>query len=514
MKKKSENFRSQKKTIAFEFVGGNILNLTSSNQERMLQKRNWFVRWISSCGLYQKQIEMTNKIRLFKKQTEVRDILFDQANPVLELLIGGGAGGSKTFTGCLRLVTMCLNFPWTRRALWRSKMKTLKMTSLKTLTKLLKNDFWLIEWKQYKISGANDPQSPNTLKFWNWSEIILIDLKYYPSLDPDFDDLWSLELTGGFIDEAVQISHKAYQVFSSRIGRRKNNEYWLKPMLLMSCNPWKNWVYQDFYKPQKAWTIEKHKKFIQILATDNPYCPEWYIEKLSLMPDWPMKQRLYFGNWEYDDDTNKIYAFRDIQSIFTNPWQTGEKYIIADVAWTWNDDTIVTVRDWRKIIEYIIENKSTPETVKALMTRKQVEYSVKTSNMLYDWTWLWRGLRGLGCEIFQGASSPIEDKDSTEQEKEVLKKTYKNLRSQCFFMLAKWIKDWSLSIVCDDGDVKTRIVEELDVIQQRNIEKDWPLQIIPKEEIKKIIWHSPDFADVISMRVYFELIERNEPNFY
>ena len=227
-----------------------------------------------------------------------------------------------------------------------------------------------------------------------------------------------------------------------------------------------------------------------------------------------MKQRLYFGNWEYDDDTNKIYAFRDIQSIFTNPWQTGEKYIIADVAWTWNDDTIVTVRDLRKIIEYIIENKSTPETVKALMTRKQVEYSVKTSNMLYDWTWLWRGLRGLGCEIFQGASSPIEDKDSTEQEKEVLKKTYKNLRSQCFFMLAKWIKDWSLSIVCDDGDVKTRIVEELDVIQQRNIEKDWPLQIIPKEEIKKIIWHSPDFADVISMRVYFELIERNEPNFY
>lgn len=480
----------------------------------MQQKKNWFVgRWTSR-RLYQKEIEMTKQIKLFRKQTEIRDILFDQSNPVLELLIGGGAGGSKTFTGCLRLATMCLNFPWTRRALGRSKMTTLKATSLRTLTQLLKNDFWLIEWKHFKISGANDPQSPNTVKFWNWSEIMLKDLKYYPSMDPDFDDLWSLEITGGFIDEAVQITHKAYQVFSSRIWRRKNEQYGLKPMLLMSCNPWKNWVYQDFYKPQKAGTIEPHKKFIQILAKDNPYCPKWYIEKLSLMPDWPMKQRLYFWNWEYDDDTNKIYAFRDIQSIFTNPWQTGEKYIIADVAWTWNDDTIVTVRDWRKIIEYIIENKSTPETVKALMTRKQVEYSVKTSNMLYDWTWLWRGLRGLGCEIFQGASSPIEDKDSTEQEKEVLKKTYKNLRSQCFFMLAKWIKDWSLSIVCDDGDVKTRIVEELDVIQQRNIEKDWPLQIIPKEEIKKIIWHSPDFADVISMRVYFELIERNEPNFY
>jgi hypothetical protein len=62
--------------------------------------------------------------------------------------------------------------------------------------------------------------------------------------------------------------------------------------------------------------------------------------------------------------------------------------------------------------------------------------------------------------------------------------------------------------------LKTRILEELDVIQARKIEKDWPLQIIPKDEIKKLIWRSPDCADAISMRVYFELIEREEPNFY
>ena len=480
----------------------------------MLQNENWFVRWKSSFRLYQNKIEMTNQIKLFRKQTEVRDILFDQKNPVIELLIGGGAWWSKTFTGCLRLVTMCLNYPWTRRALWRSKMKTLKMTSLKTLTKLLKNDFWLIEWKQYKISGANDPQSPNTLKFWNGSEIILIDLKYYPSLDPDFDDLWSLELTGWFIDEAVQITHKAYQVFSSRIWRRKNQELWLKPMLLLSCNPWKNRVYQDFYKPQKAGTIEPHKKFIQILATDNPYCPKWYIEKLSLMPDWPMKQRLYFWNWEYDDDANKVYSYRDLQSIFTNQGQTGEKYIITDVAWTGKDDTIVTVRDWRKIIDIVIENKSTPESVKHIMKQKQIEYNVKIKNMVYDGSWLWRWLSGLWCEIFQWWSKPIPTKDATEQEKEWLNKTYLNLRSQCFFMLAKRIKDGSLSIPNISEDLQTRILEELDVIQAWKIEKDWPLQIIPKEEIKKIIWRSPDFADVISMRVYFELIERNEPNFY
>ena len=457
---------------------------------------------------------MTNQIKLFWKQTKVRDILTDQKNPILELLIGGGAWWSKTFTGCLRLVTMCLNYPWTRWWLWRSKMKTLKMTSLKTMTKLLTNQFWLVEWKDFKVTWSNDPQTPNTVKFRNGSEIILLDLKYYPSQDPDFDDLWSLELTGWFIDEAVQIIGKAYQVFSSRIGRRKNDEYGLKPMLLMSCNPWKNRVYQDFYKPQKAWTIEPHKKFIQILATDNPYCPADYIQKLSLMPDWPMKQRLYFGNWEYDDDTNKVYSYRDLQSIFTNVWTTGEKYIITDVAGAWKDDTIVTVRDWRKIIDRVIENKSTPETVKHIMQQKQIEFNVKLKNMVYDGSWLWRWLSGLGCEIFQWWSKPIAMKDATDQEKEWLNKTYLNLRSQCFFMLAKWIKDGSLSIPNLPEDLQTRILEELDVIQAWKIEKDWPLQIIPKEEIRKILWRSPDFADVISMRVYFELIEKNDPMFY
>ena len=455
-----------------------------------------------------------NKIFLFPKQTEVRDILTDQENPILELLIWWGAWGSKTSTWAMRLATMSLNYPWTRRGLWRSKMKTLRNTSLKTMTTILKKYFWFTEWKQYKITWSNDPQSPNTLKFFNGSEILLIDLKYYPSLDPDFDDLWSLELTWWFIDEAVQITEKAYQVFSSRIWRRRNEELGLKPMLLLSCNPWKNRVYQQFYKPQKNGTIEPHKKFIQILAQDNPYIPQDYLKKLSLMPDWPLKQRLFYWNREYDDDENKVYSYRDLQSIFTNEGMWWEKYIICDVAWTWKDDTIITTRDWRRVIDLIIENKSTPESVKHLMMKKQSEYNVKLKNMIYDGSWLWRGLSWLGCEIFQGASKPIAWKESTEQEKEWLNKTYLNLRSQCFFMLARRIKDGSLSIKNIDDDLKTRILEELDVIQARKIEKDWPLQIIPKDEIRKILWRSPDIADVISMRVYFELIEREEPNFY
>ena len=89
------------------------------------------VKWIDLSDESQVSVYIKNKvkwqiqIKLFRKQTEVRDILLDQENPVIELLIGGGAWWSKTFT-MSSLVTMCLNYPWTRRALWRSKWKRWK----------------------------------------------------------------------------------------------------------------------------------------------------------------------------------------------------------------------------------------------------------------------------------------------------------------------------------------------------------------------------------------------------
>lgn len=69
----------------------------------------------------------------------------------------------------------------------------------------------------------------------------------------------------------------------------------------MSCNPAKNRVYKEFYRKKKNNMIEPHKEFIPILARNNPYIAKAYLDKLSRMPPGPMKERLYFGNREYDD---------------------------------------------------------------------------------------------------------------------------------------------------------------------------------------------------------------------
>jgi hypothetical protein len=73
-----------------------------------------------------------------------------------------------------------------------------------------------------------------------------------------------------------------------------------------------------------------------------------------------------------------------LQSIFTNEGLKGEKYIIADVAGAGRDETIVTVREGRKIVDKVVEAKSTPESIKTIMIQKANEHIVKRQNMLYD----------------------------------------------------------------------------------------------------------------------------------
>ena len=92
------------------------------------------------------------------------------------------------------------------------------------------------------------------IDFDNGAKVILKDLFLYPS-DPNFDSLGSLEITGAFIDDCNQIVYKAWQIVTSRC-RFKLNEFGIIPKVLGSCNPSKNWTYQNFYKPDRDKDLE------------------------------------------------------------------------------------------------------------------------------------------------------------------------------------------------------------------------------------------------------------------
>ena len=78
-------------------------------------------------------------------------------------------------------------------------------------------------------------------------------------------------------------------------------------------------------------------------------------------------------------------------------------------------------------------------------------------------------------------------------------------------MLADKINDRGIAITAEiKEDYREFIMEELEQIKAKDVEKDAPLQIIPKDEVKEILNHSPDFSDTMVMRMYFVLDKKRK----
>jgi hypothetical protein len=367
----------------------------------------------------------------------------------------------------------------------RAKLKALKETTLNTFFELSSN------------LGITDQFTYNAqanIIYWdNGSEILLKDLFLYPS-DPNFDSLGSLEITGAFIDECNQIVYKAWQIVTSRC-RYKLNEFDLIPKVLGSCNPSKNWTYKEFYKRDRDNSLPNTKKFIQALPTDNPHLPKSYLESL-LSLDKNSKQRLYFGNWEYDDDPSTLI---DIDSIsdYWNPNHLkgeGNMYMTIDVARKGKDKTVFRVwHGWLVVYRYEIA-KSGLDVVVRKAKELQLKYKVSNSNTIADEDGVGGGVIDfLNCKGFVNGSRALNDEN------------YNNLKSQCGYKMAQKIVNREVGEICDNAEVKSITSEEMEQVKQKDIDKDGKVALIGKDIVKQMIGRSPDEWDSIMMRYYFEL---------
>ena len=425
-------------------------------------------------------------MRLLIKQEHAVYYLKD--NVTKEILYGGAAGGGKSALGVLWLIEQCQAYPGTRWLMGRSKLKTLKETTLNTffeLTSIL------------KLSTSYNYNSQTGVITWtNGSEILLKDLYSYPA-DPNFDSLGSLEITGAFIDECNQISFKAWQIVTSRI-RYKLNEYNLTPKILGTCNPAKNWTYSKFYIPTAAGTIKETRKFIQSLPTDNPNLPPSYLDSLLAL-DENSKQRLYYGNWEFDNDPARLIDFDKIQNIFTNDFvDSGDMYISADIARYGSDKMVILVWSGFRVIEIFTLDKSsiteTAEAIKSLMNK----HRVPLSNVVADEDGVGGGVVDIvRCKGFVNNSKALKEENNNVE--------YQNLKTQCYYKLAELIQSNKLFIDCNNADVQDIICKELEQVKRDKIDQDGKLRILPKEKVKELIGHSPDYSDALAMRFYFDL---------
>lgn len=403
-----------------------------------------------------------------------------------ELIYGGAAGGGKSALGVLWLIEQCQTYPGTRWLMGRSKLKALKETTL--------NSFFELATK-LKITSQFNYNAQSGIIYWvNGSEILLKDLYLYPA-DPNFDSLGSLEITGAFIDECNQITYKAWQIVKSRI-RYKIKELGITPKMLGTCNPAKNWVYSQFYLKDKNGSINNDKKFIQALPKDNPHLPQSYLDSLLSLDD-NSKQRLYFGNWEYDNDPAKLIDFEKIQNIFTNDFiEGGEKYISADIARYGSDKMVIMVWSGFKVIEvFTLAKSSITETAQAIRDLSS-KHSVPLTNIIADEDGVGGGVVDIiGCKGFVNNSKPLPVEGQIVQ--------YQNLKTQCYFKLADMIQSSLVYVNCKDGAIIDEMTKELEQVKRDKIDEDGKLKILPKEKVKELIGRSPDYSDALMMRMYF-----------
>lgn len=428
---------------------------------------------------------MEININLTNKQNIALDKLNDSITT--EVLFGGSAGGGKSYFGCIWLIMNCITYPGTRWLMGRSKLKALKQTTLNTFFEICSNI--KLNENHYTYN-----QQSGEIVFYNGSTIILKDLFLYPS-DPNFDSLGSLEITGGFIDEVNQITEKAKNIVASRI-RYKLNEYNLIPKLFMSCNPAKNWVYDQFYKKNKDNKLEEYKSFIPALVTDNPNISPHYITQLNKL-DEVSKKRLLYGEWEYDDD-NSLINYDNIIDIFKDYSYIpiGNKfYISCDVARKGKDKAVILVWNDMSIIELHEMNISLINEIVSLINTLKNKWSISNRSIVVDGD----GVGGGVVDYLPGCIDFINNSKALNNE------NYQNLKTQCYYKLSELINNGSVSIFNSTLEQKECIIQELLLLKRKNVDKDGKLQIISKEEIKNLIGRSPDYSDAIMMRMQFTL---------
>lgn len=414
-----------------------------------------------------------------------------------EILYGGAAGGGKSALGCLWLIEMCQKYPGTRWLMGRSKLKNLKETTLNTFFELTSA---IGLSKQFSYNAQD-----YTITWYNGSQILLKDLFLYPS-DPNFDRLGSLEITGAFIDECNQVAYMAWQVVKSRI-RYKLTEYSLTPKLLGSCNPAKNWVYKEFYKPSRDKEMKPYRKFIQALPTDNPHLPPAYLQSL-LRLDKNSRERLYFGNWEYDDDPATLidqdsisdYFVKNLSECHVKP--EGQKYMTIDVARKGKDKTVFRVwYGWLCVDRHELAKCGLDEVV--IKGRElQRKHNIAISNVIADEDGVGGGVVDfLRCKGFVNNSTPLEMLDGNTY----IKPNFDNLKSQCSIKMAEMISNKQVAEICDNSHVQQITSEEMEQVKMKDIDKDGKQGVVPKDKIKELIGRSPDEWDSIMMRYWFAL---------
>lgn len=245
-----------------------------------------------------------------------------------QLVLGGGAaGGGKSFVSSVWLVSSCIRFPDIRAVVARKTLKSLKESTWNTIRMVIKQ-WGLVEDEHYHINNV-----AGTLRFWNDSVIIMLDLADQPS-DPNFERFGSMEATIAAFDEVSEVSQKAIEVLFSRL-RWKTHETFKVSKMLLTTNPTTNWIRGRFVQDDNGdrVTPREGEAYVPFSVFDNPDIAfrQTYEAALNKISDQATKERLLYGNWDFVEANDMAIYNRFDGAVHL---VTGLKERVYDPTWS------------------------------------------------------------------------------------------------------------------------------------------------------------------------------------
>ncbi len=415
------------------------------------------------------------------------------------ILYGGATAGGKSVWICNDALRHCLYWAGSRVGIFRWENHAFTGTTYETMKK------WILGISD-PDSGSpgllvkNHNQQNRLIELVNGSTIRYGGLKPSSSASGDpFSILRSLELSAIFCDEATDMPEDAFMFLSTRIMRiRAKNVLTGKiefppARIVCTSNPSLGWVKSTFIDQQ----LPDHQ-FIQARVSDNPHVAKEYENMLrvqfSHVPGW--ERKFVDGDWESLIDFDAVLpaswiiaaSRREVESGY--PTEFG-----VDVGGGIDRSVIIMREGYKSQILDAFGSQNTMETVQRVSMLAE-RYS--PSLIKIDSIGIGKGVAdrlaemGFPVEYIIGGAKSNDDR-------------FLNLRAEMY---------WGLRMLLE-GDVRdpndpegkktiqiqlpndSRAVNELGVVRYLRSRTDRTIQVEKKDDIKKRLGHSPDFADAI-----------------
>jgi hypothetical protein len=241
------------------------------------------------------------EIRLSQKQANAWHHL--EQPEVLEVFAGGGAGGGKSWLGCVWQIRRRVDYPGTRGFIGRENFTALRDSTMNTYFSILDR----MGLKAGEAWAYNAQE--HTLRFINGSEQHFRHMAYQPS-DPNYDRFGSTEYTDAFVDEAPEVQARACQVLLSRLRYKHGGK--CTPALLYTGNPGDSWIKYTFVmdRDNRFIDLPPHRKRVLFTVADNPDAAirEGYARTLAHLDPYD-RARLLHGDWAATKEVQRPFAF-------------------------------------------------------------------------------------------------------------------------------------------------------------------------------------------------------------